>query len=206
MTGLDGEADEVARFDRVQAATRQHRRRHGCNAYTFEDGAGLLAIARAHHATRILELGTAIGYTACVLAAATEETQVETIEGDPEHVALARKTVRDFDLEARVSVRHGDFFDVMAELTGPYDLAFFDGLGPTARLVERLRDLLRPGGLLVCGNLAHAGHAEGASIATEFGQTERWQPAGSIEGGGTLAFRKIDGGANTPSMTINNGE
>ena len=206
MTGLDVEATEVARFDRVQAATRQHRHRHGCNAYTFEDGAGLLAIARAHHATRILELGTAIGYTACVLATATEQTLVDTIEGDPQHVALAREHFAAFGLQDRVSVRHGDFFKVMAELSGPYDLAFFDGLGPTARLVERLRDLLRPDGLLVCGNLAHAGSAEGASIAREFARSERWQPAGSIEGGGTLAFRKIDGGAITPPVTTNNGE
>ena len=152
------------------------------------------------------QLGTAIGYTACVLAAATEQTQLDTIEGDPEHVALARKTIRDFDLGARVSVRHGDFFEVMAELSGPYDLAFFDGLGPTARLVERLRDLLRPGGLLVCGNLAHAGRTEAASIATEFGRSERWQPAGSIEGGSILAFRKINGGAITPPVNINNGD
>lgn len=205
MTGPSIEA-EVARFDGLQAATRQHRRRHGCNAYTFEDGAGLLAIARAHQATRILELGTAIGYTACLLATATEQTRVDTIEGDPEHAALARQNIRDFDLEARVTVRQGDFFAVMAGLGGPYDLAFFDGLGPTVRLVERLRDLLRPDGLLVCGNLAHAGNAELASIATEFGRSGRWQPAGSIEGGGTLAFRRLDGGGTTPSLNIHNGD
>ena len=185
------DAQEIARFDGVQAATRQHRRRHGCNAYTFEDGAGLLAIARADPATRILELGTALGYTACVLATATERTHVDTIEGDPSHVALARDHVRDLQLADRVTVHSGDFFEVMAELDGPYDLAFFDGLGPTLRTVDKLRSLLRPNGLLVCGNLAHASGAERRPIAIEFAKAERWQPAGSIEGGGTLAFRKI---------------
>jgi hypothetical protein len=34
-------------FDFIQEATREHRRRHGCSAYTFEDGAGLIALAQA---------------------------------------------------------------------------------------------------------------------------------------------------------------
>ena len=192
MNDLAIDTQEIARFKGVQEATRRHRRFHGCNAYTFEDGAGLLAIARTDPATRILELGTALGYSACVLAAATERTHVDTIEGDPNHVVLARELIRDLHLEDRVTVHSGDFFRIMAELDGPYDLAFFDGLGPTLRTIENLRRLLRSGGLLVCGNLAHASGAEQQSIADELGRSERWQFAGSIEGGGTLAFRKID--------------
>jgi predicted O-methyltransferase YrrM len=192
MTNPAIDAREIAGFAGVQATTRQHRRRHGCNAYTFEDGTGLLAIARADSATRILELGTALGYTACVLATATAQTHVDTIEGDPSHVALARGHIRDLRLDDRVTVHSGDFFDVMAKLAGPYDLVFFDGLGPTLRTVEKLRSLLRPGGLLVCGNLAHASGDERLPIAVELARAERWRLAGSIEGGGTLAFRKID--------------
>jgi predicted O-methyltransferase YrrM len=199
-------AQGVARFDDLKASTRQHRRQHGCNAYTFEDGAGLLAIARAHGAVRILELGTAIGYTACVLASATEQTQVDTIEDDPVHVALARQHISDLGVGQQVTVHPGDFFEVMARLDGPYDLAFFDGLGPTVRLVETLRRLLRPGGLLVCGNLAHAGSAERLPIAIEFGRSERWQLVGSIEGGGTLAFRKTGPDTRIPSTTTIKGE
>ena len=197
MIDLAIDARDIARFDAVQAATRQHRRHHGCNAYTFEDGTGLLAIACADPATRILELGTALGYTACVMATATERTHLDTIEGDPSHVELARGHIRDLRLDDRVTIHSGDFFEVMAELDGPYDLAFFDGLGPTLRIVEKLRSLLRPDGLLVCGNLAHAGSAERLPIAVEFGQADRWRAVGSIEGGGTLAFRKIDSHSST---------
>lgn len=197
MNGAQIYADDVARFATLQAATRTHRRHHGCNAYTFEDGAGLLALAHAGGATRILELGTAIGYTASILATATDQTHVDTIEGDPEHVELARDNIRDLSLDERVTVHSGDFFEVMAELNGPYDLAFFDGLGPTVRLVKKLHTLLRPGGLLVCGNLAHAGSTERRSIAVEFEQSGRWQLVGSIEGGGTLAFRKINHSASS---------
>lgn len=147
-------AQEIARFGQPQAATRQHRRSDGCNAYTFEHGAGLLAITRASPATRILDLGTALGYPACVLATATERTDVDMIEADPPHVARTWGHIRDFNLDDLVTVHSGDFFDVMAELAGPYDLAFFDGLGPTLGIFEKLRSLLRPEGLPVCGNLA----------------------------------------------------
>jgi predicted O-methyltransferase YrrM len=196
---------EVASFDQLQAATRQHRRRHGCNAYTFEDGAGLLAIACAEHAERILELGTALGYTASVLATATDRTHVDTIEGDPTHVALARKHLRDLGLGDRVTVHSGDFFEVMAGLDEPYNLAFFDGLGPTLRTVERIRSLLHPGGVLVCGNLAHADSAERLSIAIEFARADRWRLLGSIERGGSLAFRKIAADPRELSTTSNEG-
>jgi predicted O-methyltransferase YrrM len=199
-------AEEVARFTDLQASTRRHRCQHGCNAYTFEDGVGLLAIARAHGANRILELGTAIGYTACVLACATKQTHVDTIEGDPVHVALAHRHIGDLGLSEQVTVHPGDFFEVMAGLNGPYDLAFFDGLGPTVRLVDTLRNLLRPGGLLVCGNLAHAGSNERLPIAVEFARSERWQLIGSIEEGGTLAFRKTGPDAPIPSTTTIKGE
>lgn len=191
MITLTTNANELARFDALQTATRSHRRQHGCHAYTFEDGPGLLAIARIDPAIRILELGTAIGYTACVLGTAIEHTRVDTVEGDPAHVALAREHIRNLGLDERVKVHSGDFFKVMAELDGVYDLAFFDGLGPTLRLINRLRNLLRPKGILVCGNLAHADRTEHQAITAEFEQSGRWQHIGSIEGGGTLAFRKI---------------
>ena len=64
MSGADRIRSDAARFDDLQAETRVHRRNHGCDAYTFEDGAGLLALARREGAAHILELGTAIGYTA----------------------------------------------------------------------------------------------------------------------------------------------
>lgn len=193
---------EIVRFDPLQAATRRHRRHHHCNAYTFEDGAGLLALAREQKATRVLELGTALGYTACILATATEQTHVDTVEGDRDHVALARENIRDLGLDERVTVHPGDFFEVLRGLAGPYDLAFFDGLGPTLTIVETLRSLLSPSGVLVCGNLAHAGSAERLPIGGEFARGERWQLVGSIEGGGTLAFRKIDLEAPKPASQL----
>jgi predicted O-methyltransferase YrrM len=67
-------------FEHIQKATRAHRQAHGCHAYTYSDGAALTALAANAGAKRVLELGTALGYTACCLAAAGPSVFVDTIE------------------------------------------------------------------------------------------------------------------------------
>ena len=181
----------VARFEHLHLETQRHRRSHGCDAYTFADGPGLLKLAAAELPVRVLELGTAVGYTACILASATPSTTVDTVERDELHVSLARENLRSADLQDRVTVHRGDFSAVIAGLDGDYDLAFFAGLSPTPGLVDHLRALLKPGGVLVCANLALAQGAEKQTVAGEFARGDRWAYVGSIEGGGTRAYRKL---------------
>jgi predicted O-methyltransferase YrrM len=173
-------------FELIQSMTRRHRAAHGCGAYTFEDGPGLIALAAAYQAKRVLELGTALGYTACCLAAAGPDTCVDTIEIDPEHVRLARENIAKAALSDRVRVHQGDFMAVMDQCREDYDLAFFDGYSPELRLLRRLGGKLRDGGLLVCANLSFA-HEDSEA---ELNDVTKWTPAGSIEEGGTWAFIK----------------
>jgi predicted O-methyltransferase YrrM len=173
-------------FEFIQSMTRQHRADHGCGAYTFEDGPGLTALAATHRASRVLELGTALGYTGCCLAAAASNTHVDSIEMDTEHVRLARENIAIAGLSDRVRVHQGDFMAVTDRLPGNYDLIFFDGFAPEVRILRLLRKKLRDGGLLVCANLSFA-HEDGEA---ELNDVARWRPAGSIEGGGTRAFVK----------------
>lgn len=182
-------------FDFIQDVTRHHRRRHGCGAYTFEDGPGLITLAKAEQPRHVIELGTALGYTACCLASATEDTLVDTVERDPEHVALARQHVVQAGLAGRVTVHEGDFRSVMRGLSGPYDLAFFDGFAPDGELIGTLRTLLRDGGVLVCANLSLADGVSRRALARDLGDAARWSRIEALEGGATLAYRK----ASTPS-------
>ena len=173
-------------FEFIQSMTRQQRADHGCGAYTFEDGPGLTALAATHRANRVLELGTALGYTACCLAAAGLDTHVDSIEIDTGHVRLARENIAEAELSDRVRVHQGDFMAVMDRLPGNYDLIFFDGFAPELRILRLLRKKLRDGGLLVCANLSFA-HEDSK---TELNDVAKWKPAGSIEAGGTRAFVK----------------
>jgi predicted O-methyltransferase YrrM len=138
-------------FAPVRRATESHRRRHGCWAYSYADGTVLGAVAARVRPAAVLELGTALGYTACWWA--TGGGHVDTVENDPEHVRLARVQIGGVGLAGRVTVHEGDFDAVLPSLPGPYDLAFFDGYAPSPALLARLQALVTPGGLLVTTNL-----------------------------------------------------
>jgi predicted O-methyltransferase YrrM len=146
-------------FAQVRAATLTHRAKHGCGAWPYGNGALLAALAAAADARRVLELGTALGYTALSFAHGAPEATVDTVERDPEHVRLARANVAAAGMNARITVHEGEFAGVLPTLDPPYDLAFFDGHTPVPRLHAELRRLLRPRGLLITANLNHGGTA-----------------------------------------------
>lgn len=138
----------------IQQATRAHRRTHRCGAYTYGDGSLPATLAAAVGARRIVEVGTALGYTAASMAHAVPMALVDTIEMDAVHVDLAREQIERHGLSERVRVVHGDAAFVLTELdSAAYDLAFFDGFTPTLDVVVGLYERLRPGGLLVAGNM-----------------------------------------------------
>ena len=149
-------------FAHVRAATNGHRARHGCAAYPYDNGPLLGTIAAAASARRILELGTALGYTALSLAHGAPGGVVDTVEGDPEHVRLARENVAACGMSDCIVVHEGDFVDVLGSLKSGYDIAFFDGYTPSPPVLAALRRLLRPRGILISANLTHGGRGVGA--------------------------------------------
>ena len=141
-------------FEAVQQATRSHRSQHGCGAYTYSDGSLPGVVAAAAGARKIVEVGTALGYSALWLAHGAPLARVDTIELDPLHVQLAREQIAGHAEGARITVHEGTAEAILPTLdAGTYDVAFFDGFTPTATLIGGLRRLLRDGGTLVAGNL-----------------------------------------------------
>jgi predicted O-methyltransferase YrrM len=120
-----------------------------------EVGGLLRVLATSLAATRILEIGTAIGYSGIWLAGALPANgMLLTIEMDPQRAVTARGNFARAGLADRVSVIVGDAQRMLAKVAGPFDLIFQDGdkllYGP---LLDRLVELLRPGGLLVTDNV-----------------------------------------------------
>lgn len=143
-------------YDSIQAGTNAHREAHGCWAYPYADGSRLGTISDAIRARRILELGTALGYTALWLAHGSAEAHVDTIDRDPEHVRLARENIAGFDLDRRITVYEGDFEEILSTFEQGYDIAFFDGYAPILSYLEEFYRLVRPGGILISANLSMA--------------------------------------------------
>jgi len=173
----------------IRDGTDAHRARHRCSTYPFSDGATLGVIAAVAGARRVLELGTALGYTALSLGHGAREARIDTIERDPEHVRLARDNIAASGESARIIVHEGDFATMLIALDGGYDLAFFDGYGPTTAIIEQVRVLLKPRGVLICSNLDVGGEAAGVRAA--LGEPERWFTSFALEGGRTaLSVRR----------------
>lgn len=117
-------------------------------------GAALHALARASGARRILEIGTAIGYSTLWLATALAgDGALVTMERSPERAERARAHLANAGLADRVSVMVGDASRYLHKVAGPFDLIFQDGDKTQYEpMLDRLVTLLRPGGVLVTDN------------------------------------------------------
>ncbi|MCH7641512.1 class I SAM-dependent methyltransferase, partial [Patescibacteria group bacterium] len=134
-----------------------HRQRHGstCTVYPTGSGSVLAALVAATHASRILEVGCGLGYSALWLAfGSAPDGHVETVEQDASHVELAR---RHFDQEGygqRITIHQGTGDSVLPQLSGPYEFIFCDGdIDEYLVDLDHFLRLLEPGGLLVTANL-----------------------------------------------------
>jgi predicted O-methyltransferase YrrM len=112
-------------------------------------------LATAIGATRILEIGTAIGYSGIWLAGALPAGgMLLTIERDRERARVAREHFARAGLDNRISILIGDAQRMLAKVAGPFDLIFQDGDKAFYEpALNRLVELLRPGGLLVTDNV-----------------------------------------------------
>jgi predicted O-methyltransferase YrrM len=176
-------------FAKIRTATNTHRARHGCGAYPYGNGPLLAAVAASANARRIVELGTALGYTALSFASGAPEATIDTIERDPEHVQLARDTIAAAAMDHRITVHEGDFASVLPTLDPGYDVGFFDGGTPVPGLHKALRGLLRTGGTLITANLNHGGTADAVRKALFDGKS--WRSALVDEDGETAISVKL---------------
>jgi predicted O-methyltransferase YrrM len=120
-----------------------------------EVGALLRVLATAANASRILEIGTAIGYSGIWLAGALPPGgMLITLEMSEERAREARENFARAGLADRVSVMVGDANLKLAKVAGPFDLIFQDGDKQLySPMLDRLVALLRPRGLLVTDNV-----------------------------------------------------
>lgn len=106
---------------------------------------------------RILEVGCAIGYSAVLMAEASEAS-ITTIECDEEMVDIARTNIEKAGLRDRIYVIHKDAREYFEMLSGEYDMIFLDG--PKAHYIYMLNDcirLLKDGGVLIADNVLYKG-------------------------------------------------
>ena len=106
----------------------------------------IAALVSAHS---FLEVGCALGHNLALMASAGgRRSTVHGIEIDASHAALAEAAIASIGLAQRVRVFHGDSKDILAGLTGPYDVVFVDD-GGYEDVWHDLRRLAGQGGVMV---------------------------------------------------------
>ena len=112
----------------------------------------------------ILEIGTAIGYSAIKMALTNDNIKVTTIEKDEERYHIALDNIAKFNLQNRIKVVLGDALQTNIE--GYYDLIFIDASkGHSIDFFNRYKDNLSKGGTIITDNLSFHGLVEDESLA-----------------------------------------
>ena len=109
---------------------------------------------------RILEIGTAVGYSAIRFSKyLSDNGYIDTIERDEERISEAKQNIKDLNLEEKIHIYEGGALEVLPTLTGPYDVVFIDaakGKYPIF-LSEALR-MLASHGIIVADNVLYKGY------------------------------------------------
>jgi caffeoyl-CoA O-methyltransferase len=161
LSGLNRQVDVVL------AEIAREGQEHDLPLVDAEVGALLHVLARAVGAKRVLEIGTAIGYSGTWLARALPAGgMLLTMEMNPEHARAARANFDRAGVADRTSVIVGDAQRMLAKVAGPFDLIFQDGDKLQYEpMLDRLVDLLRRGGLLVTDNVLWDGEVVPGFVA-----------------------------------------
>lgn len=149
----------VAARDRALAAVEAQGHRDRWPIVGPAEGTLLYLLARIAKARRVLELGTAIGYSTTWIARGLEPGgELVTVERDPDTAQLAAENLKKTGVADRVRILVGDALDVVPDLDGPFDFIFLDvNKEAYPPLLPLCVDLLRIGGLLVTDNVLWSG-------------------------------------------------
>lgn len=129
----------------------------------------LKVLLQIHRPMRILEAGTAVGFSALLMNAyAPEGCHITTIENYEKRIPIARENFRRAGKEEAITLVEGDALEVMKGLEGPFDFIFMDAAkGQYIHYMPEAIRLLRKGGLLVSDNVLQDGDILESRFAVE---------------------------------------
>ncbi len=112
-----------------------------------------------NHVESILEIGSAIGYSAILMASCNANVQVTTIERDEARYMECLKNVKKCGMEKRINVVYQDALELNLSEELKYDLIFIDAAkGQYIKFFEKYKNFLKPGGVIITDNLKFHGY------------------------------------------------
>ena len=119
--------------------------------------------------TKILEVGTAVGFSALLMAKYTpEDTRIVTIEKYENRIPVAKANFQAAGMDHRITLLEGDALEILREMEDSFDFIFMDAAkGQYIHFYPEVMRLLAPEGILVSDNVLQEGDLIESHFAVE---------------------------------------
>ena len=109
---------------------------------------------------RILEIGTAVGYSAiCFTEFLAEDGMIDTIERDIERVKEAKENIKRVGVEEKIHIYEGDAVEILPTLDEKYDVVFIDAAkGKYPFFLKESMRMLKSDGIIFADNILYKGY------------------------------------------------
>ncbi len=109
---------------------------------------------------KILEIGTAVGYSAiCFSEYLQENGRIDTIERDSERVKEARRNIKKAEIADKINIYEGDAVEILPTLNDEYDVVFIDAAkGKYPFFLNQALRMIKPGGVIFADNILYKGY------------------------------------------------
>lgn len=149
--------DTLPQSEGLLLEMEEYAKEHGVPISQPESIRFLEIIIKIANAKRILEVGSAIGYSAIRMSRAAEG-EVTTIELSDEMADIAEENIKKAGLSDKITLIRGDGREVIPTIEGEFDLIFIDAAkGQYQEFFNEAKRLLRVGGILVSDNVLFKG-------------------------------------------------
>lgn len=110
--------------------------------------------------SRILEIGTAVGYSAiCFSEYLKEDGRIDTIEREEERAKQARENIKKVEVENKIQIYEGDAVEILPTLQGSYDVVFIDAAkGKYPFFLEQALRMSHEGTVIIADNVLYKGY------------------------------------------------
>lgn len=127
-------------------------------------------LVHKEHPMRLLEVGTAIGYSTLLIASIMPDTaELITLEIDPGRAEVAQRYIQQAGLSDRVTVIVGDASTSITKVIGEFDFVFLDGpKGQYLTYLHLLLDKLADGAVVVADNVLFRGMVTSETVPRRF--------------------------------------
>lgn len=154
------------------AEMRQFAAEHRVPIILPDTEALILNIIRMKKPARILEVGTAIGYSAACFAFADPQCRITTIESNEDALHIAEKNIRKLGLSDRITIRFGEGQTVIPQLEETFDLVFIDAAKSHYReFWDESIKLCSKNAVIICDNVL----MKGMTASDEFDTRKKYK-------------------------------